>query len=193
MPRDHVGPGKPFVWGRNRPFFLIPILLFAGLFAIFGLGLTKNPAILPSALIDKPAPEFTLPPLSADRPGLARADLLGKPSLVTFFASWCAPCQEEAPVLAGFAASGVVPIYGIDYKDSPAAAKKFLSVLGNPYARIGADPAGRTFIDFGAYGVPETYIIDAKGAIRYRLPGPLTPEILQSEIVPRLEALQAGR
>jgi len=188
--RDQVGPGKPFVWGRDRPFFLIPIALFACLFAVFGLGLTKNPAILPSALIDKPAPSFDLPALSADRPGLARTDLLGHPSLVNFFASWCEPCQQEASVLAGFSASGVVPIYGIDYKDNPTAAKKFLATLGNPYTRIGVDVTGHTFVDFGAYGVPETYIIDAKGAIRYRLAEPVTPEILQTEILPRLQALQ---
>lgn len=186
---DHVPPGRAFPRGA-RPFYLIPIACFVGLFIVFGLGLTKNPAILPSALIDKPAPSFDLPPLLGDRPGLAQSDLKGKAVLVNFFASWCAPCREEAPVLAGLAASGDVAIYGIDYKDSPAAGRKFLEVLGNPYQRVAVDAAGRTAIDFGLYGVPETYIVDAKGAIRYRLPGALTPENLQSEILPRLAALQ---
>ncbi len=186
---DHVPPGRPFPPGA-RPFYLIPIACFIGLFIVFGLGLTKNPAILPSALIDKPAPSFDLPPLLADHPGLAQADLKGKPVLVNFFASWCAPCREEAPVLAGLAASGDVAIFGIDYKDNPAAGRKFLEALGNPYQRVAVDAAGRTAIDFGLYGVPETYIVDAKGSIRYRLPGALTPENLQSEILPRLAALQ---
>ena len=187
---DRVGPGRPFAEKRNRPFYLIPLAAFIGLFAVFGVGLTRNPAILPSALINKPAPDFSLPPLLPDRPGLARADLVGKPALVNFFASWCEPCREEAPVLAGLAASGVVPIYGIDYKDRPEAARKFLNLIGNPYSRVASDAAGRTAIDFGLYGVPETYIIDAKGAIRYRLPGAITPENLQSEILPRIAALQ---
>lgn len=186
---DHVPPQPPFPRGA-RPLFLIPILCFVGLFLIFGLGLTKNPELLPSALIDKPAPNFDLPPLLPDRPGLAQADLRGKPVLVNFFASWCAPCREEAPVLAGLAASGDVAIYGIDYKDSPAAARKFLQVLGNPYQRVAVDATGHTAIDFGLYGVPETYIVDARGAIRYRLAGALTPENLQAEILPRLAALQ---
>ena len=190
MPQRNYGaPPAPFPKGA-RPFFLIPIACFIGLFVVFGLGLRKDPAILPSALIDKPAPSFDLPPLLKDRPGLAQADLTGKPVLVNFFASWCAPCREEAPVLAGLAASGAVAIYGIDYKDNPAAGRKFLELLGNPYQRVAVDAAGRTAIDFGLYGVPETYIVDAKGAIRYRLPGALTPENLQSDILPRLAALQ---
>jgi cytochrome c biogenesis protein CcmG/thiol:disulfide interchange protein DsbE len=187
---DRVGPGRPFAEKRNRPFFLIPLAGFIGLFVVFGLGLTRNPELLPSALIDKPAPDFALPPLLPGHPGLARRDLVGKPVLVNFFASWCEPCREEAPVLAGLAASGVVTIYGIAYKDQPEAAQKFLGLIGNPYARVAIDAGGRTAIDFGLYGVPETYIVDAKGAIRYRLAGALTPENLQSDILPRLTALQ---
>jgi cytochrome c biogenesis protein CcmG/thiol:disulfide interchange protein DsbE len=186
---DHAPSQAPFRRGA-RPYFLIPLAVFLGLFVVFGLGLRRDPAILPSALIDRPAPSFDLPPLLADHPGLAQRDLKGRPALVNFFASWCAPCREEAPVLAGLAASGVVALYGIDYKDSRADGRKFLDTLGNPYQRVAMDAAGRTAIDFGLYGVPETYIVDANGAIRYRLPGALTPEILQGEILPRLAALQ---
>jgi cytochrome c biogenesis protein CcmG/thiol:disulfide interchange protein DsbE len=176
--------------GGRRLFVYLPVLGFLVLVGFFVLGLRHDPALLPSAMIDKPAPDFALPALESDKPGLARADLAGQPVLVNFFASWCLPCREEHATLAGLAASGTVPLYGIAYKDKPADSQRFLSALGDPYQRIGIDAEGRTAIDFGVYGVPETYIVDATGAIRYRWVGPLTPEALQTEILPRLAALK---
>jgi len=174
-------------WGR-RLLFLLPVLGFIGLAVVFALGLGHDPTALKSAMIDKPAPDFTLPPILEDRPGVARADLGGKPVLVNFFASWCAPCRIEHATLAGLAASGV-PIYGIAYKDKPQDARRFLADLGDPYQRIGLDLEGRTAIDFGVYGVPETYILDRDGRIRFRYAGALTDAVLKTEILPRLEAL----
>ncbi|HVJ51430.1 MAG TPA: DsbE family thiol:disulfide interchange protein [Aliidongia sp.] len=176
--------------GGRRLLVLLPVLGFLVLVGFFALGLTRDPALLPSAMIDKPAPDFTLAALMTDKPGLARSDLGGKPALVNFFASWCVPCRAEHATLAGLAASGGVPLYGIDYKDKPADGQRFLDGLGDPYQRVGMDADGRTGIDFGVYGVPETYIVDAGGAIRYRWVGPLTPEALQDEILPRLAALK---
>jgi DsbE subfamily thiol:disulfide oxidoreductase len=144
-------------------------------------------------MIDQPAPDFALPPLLDDRPGLARADLGGSPVLVNFFASWCAPCREEAGTWAGYEASGGVPLYGVVYKDEPVEAKRFLDRLGDPYRRIGVDREGRTAIDFGVYGVPETYILDGTGRIRFRYAGPVTPDVLQQEILPRLAALGTAK
>ena len=184
--------------GRSALVWLpaLGFLLLVGFFAttlirqeFFG----EDPSTLPSAMIDKPAPDFALAPLLDGKPGLARADLGGKPALVNFFASWCGPCRIEHGTLAGFAASGRVPVLGIAYKDKPEDSKRFLAELGDPYQRIGVDLDGRTAIDFGVYGVPETYLVDAQGAIRYRHVGPLTPEALQSEILPRLAALEAGK
>ncbi|HTH96293.1 MAG TPA: DsbE family thiol:disulfide interchange protein [Stellaceae bacterium] len=177
---------------RLKLIYLLPLVALVGLLGVLGLGLGHDPSALPSAMIDKPAPSFDLPPLLAAKPGLKTADLKGHPVLVNFFASWCLPCREEAATLAGFAASGAVPIYGIDYKDKPEAAKSFLEQSGDPFQRVGID-TGRTFIDFGAYGVPETYIIDASGHIRYRFAGPLTPDALRDQILPRLAALKAGK
>ena len=183
--------------GRRRvALALLPALGFLLLVGFFATTLIKeqffghNPSELPSAMIDKPAPDFTLPALLDDKPGLARADLGGKPMLVNFFASWCVPCRAEHATLSGFAASGRVPVVGIAYKDKLAESKRFLAELGDPYERIGVDADGRTAIDFGVYGVPETYIVDAAGKIRFRWVGPLTPEALEQEILPRLSALK---
>jgi cytochrome c biogenesis protein CcmG/thiol:disulfide interchange protein DsbE len=171
---------------------LLPLGGFLVLVGFFGISLFQghDPSALPSVMIDKPAPEFDLPALLPDKPSLARADLGGKPVIVNFFASWCQPCRIEHPIWAGLAAANDVPIYGIDFEDKPEDAQRFLAQLGDPYARIGTDRSGRTGIDFGVYGVPETYLIDAAGRIRFRYAGPVTPEVLQREILPRLEALR---
>ena len=172
----------------RRLLFLLPLALFVVLAGYFGLGLFRDPALLPSALIDRPMPDFTLSGL-ADKPGLAKADLAGGVVLINFFASWCAPCREEHPLLMRLAAEGRVALYGIDYKDKPEDATRLLAQLGDPYRRIGVDRSGRTFIDFGAYGVPETYVVDKEGRIRYRQVGPITPEDYDRVLVPLLKQL----
>jgi len=179
---------------RRALFTLLPLAGFAVLVVLFALAVFsgRDPSVLPSAMIDKPAPDFDLPALKDGKPGLARGDLTGQPVLVNFFASWCAPCREEQGTLAGLAAAGTVPIYGVVYKDAPDKAKQFLAA-SDPYARIGQDESGRTAIDFGVYGVPETYIVDGAGRIRYRYAGAVTPEVLADEILPRLKALQATK
>jgi cytochrome c biogenesis protein CcmG/thiol:disulfide interchange protein DsbE len=175
----------------RRLLFLVPLALFAVLAGYFTLGLNRDPSVLPSALIDKPAPEFSLPALG-EGPGLAKADLAGRVTLVNFFASWCAPCRVEHPLLMRLKQEGRVALYGIDYKDRPAEASRLLAQLGDPYGRIGVDRDGRTAIDFGVYGVPETYVIDKGGRIRYRQVGPITREDYERRILPLLKQLGAS-
>ena len=173
-----------------RALFLLPLLLFLSIATYFGVGLTKDPGVLPSALIDKPAPEFDLPPLMADRPGLARSDLGGEVTLVNFFASWCDPCRAEHPLLMRIAKQNLVPLHGINYKNVKKDAVDWLDELGNPYQRIGQDQSGRAGIEWGVYGLPETYIIDKEGRIRYRHVGSLFPEDLENIIMPLIERLR---
>lgn len=166
---------------------LLPLGIFLVLAAALGIGLTLDPKTIPSAMIGREAPDFVLPPLAPGEPGLSSADLhAGKPVLVNVFASWCAPCREEQPVLMEFARRGGAPIYGLNYKDRPEAARAFLAELGNPFARIGADGSGRVAIDWGVYGVPETYVVDGKGRIVLKHVGPLTARALEQEIRPAL-------
>lgn len=171
---------------RRRPIlFILPLALFALVGGFLALGLTRDPATLPSALLGKPVPAFQLPPLPGrDERGLASGDVGGQPMLVNFFASWCVPCRAEQPVLMRIAAEEKLPIYGIAYKDKPEAARAFLAELGNPFGRLAVDESGRTAIDFGLYGVPETYVIDKTGVIRFRHVGPLDPETLARTVLP---------
>ena len=175
----------------RRLLFFLPLALFAVLAGYFVIGLGHEPSLLPSALIDHPVPEFNLPALG-DKPGLATTDLTGQVALVNFFASWCVPCRAEHPILMRLAGEAHVALYGIDYKDKPEDARGLLAQLGDPYRRIGVDRDGRTFIDFGAYGVPETYVIDRAGHIRYRQVGPITPEDYEGKILPLLKQLGAS-
>jgi cytochrome c biogenesis protein CcmG, thiol:disulfide interchange protein DsbE len=176
----------------RRAIFLLPLVLFAVLVAYFMRGLAPgyDPQLLPSALIDKPAPRFILP--TFDGGNFSNAEFMGQVVLVNFFASWCVPCREEQPVLMELAKLDMVTLYGIDYKDKPDDADKFLKTLGNPYRSIGIDATGRTSIDFGVYGVPETYAIDRSGHIRWRHVGPMDEETVQKEVLPLLRRLGAS-
>jgi cytochrome c biogenesis protein CcmG/thiol:disulfide interchange protein DsbE len=173
----------------------LPLLVFAVLAGLFWYALhSGDPSRLPSALIGKPVPEFTLPPVDGlnadgrDVAGFSAADLAqGEPTIVNVFASWCAECQLEHPLLLALAKEPGVRLYGIDYKDVPASARRFLGRYGNPYSRVGADSSGRVAIDFGVYGVPETYVVTGDGKIAYRHVGPLTEDEIRSEILPLLK------
>ena len=176
---------------RLRPVYLIPVAAFLLLAAVFGRNLYtvgiegRQASDLPSALIDKPAPDFDLPPIAGSGKGFSRADLGGGVSLVNVWASWCAPCRQEQPVLMRLARQGVT-IWGINYKDRPEDAQRFLDELGDPFKAIGADRTGRTSIDWGVYGYPETFVLDAGGRIRYRHVGPILARDLEEKILPLL-------
>ena len=177
----------------RRLAFLLPAALFAVLLVVFAVGLRHDPHLLPSALIDRPAPEFALPGLYDTAEGLSREDLGGGgATLVNFFASWCLPCRAEHAELMGLARRPGVTLEGVAYKDKPEDARRFLDRLGNPYRRIGVDRNGTTAIDFGVYGVPETYVVDGGGHIRYRQVGPLSPEDVAGKILPLLGQIAAS-
>ena len=175
---------------RIRSVFFVPAIGFVGLAIAFGASLGRNPGVVPSALIGKPVPAFSLPPVKGTALGLSTADLKGRVSLVNVFASWCVACREEHPLLMRLSERPVVPIYGIDYKDKPDDAARWLAAMGNPYARVGADRDGRVAIDWGVYGVPETYVIDRGGRIAFKQIGPITPAILGGTILPLVEKLR---
>jgi cytochrome c biogenesis protein CcmG/thiol:disulfide interchange protein DsbE len=171
--------------------FLVPLALFAVVGVFLAIGLTQDPSTLPSVLVGKPAPQFTLPPLDGrDGHGLARSDLGGQPMLVNVFASWCVPCRIEHPVLERMAERDGVVIQGINYKDRPEDAKAWLAEMGDPYRNLGADRDGRVAIDWGVYGVPETYVIDKDGRVAYRHVGPVQPRDVEEKILPLLEKLK---
>jgi len=171
---------------RISPLMLAPPLLFLGLAALFFVGMQRDdPNALPSAREGQQAPAVALVPLGEGAP-LTDADLRADGvKLVNYWASWCAPCRVEHPHLMTLAEEGI-PILGINYKDEPANALRFLRELGDPYARLGADPTGRTALEWGLYGVPETYVIDGEGRVVLRFAGPITPEILEKRIRPAI-------
>lgn len=172
--------------------FLIPVLVFtlisaALLYALFFL----NPKEIPSAMLTKPVPEFALDPVPGFDKGLSSADLKkGKVTLVNVFASWCVACLAEHPLLMDLSKRGLVDIYGLNYKDKPAAAKKWLARHGNPYAQAGMDLTGRVGIEFGVYGVPETFVIDGDGKIIHKVIGPIYPDMLNETLLPLIESLK---
>ena len=169
--------------------FLIPLGLFLLLVAFLAAGLKLDPREVPSPLIGKPAPNFALPQLDAPSAKFSPSDMKGKVWMLNVWASWCVSCREEHPLLVEFSKGGTTPIYGLDYKDQPADAERWLQQFGNPYALSVADADGRVGIDYGVYGVPETYVIDKQGVIRYKQIGPVTPEILSNKIQPLLAEL----
>ena len=173
-----------------QPRFLAVLGIFAGIVVVLAVGLTLNPRELPSPLIGKPVPRFELPPVRGRTLGLSSADLRGDVSLVNVFASWCVACKDEHPLLLEMKRQGVVPIHGLNYKDRPEDAAKWLDDLGDPYTRTGVDIDGRVAIDWGVYGVPETFIIDREGRIAYKHIGPITPEVLDKTLQPLITRLR---
>ena len=171
--------------------FLVPLGAFAALAVVLAIGLKRDPREVPSPLIGKPAPAFALTRLDDADKTIALADLRGKVWMLNVWASWCVACRDEHPLLVDFSKQGLLPIYGLNYKDQRGDGLSWLSRMGNPYQASLFDGEGRVGIDFGVYGVPETFIIDKTGTIRLKHIGPLTPEVIATEIVPLLKKLDA--
>ena len=169
--------------------FLIPLALFVGLAWFLYAGLSLNPREVPSPLIGKPAPAFALPRLDDPAQTVKREDLLGKVWVMNVWASWCAPCREEHPLVVAFARERKVPVIGLNYKDRPGDARTWLERLGNPYVATLIDFDGKVGIDFGVYGVPETFVIDAQGVVRFKHVGVLTRQVISQKIEPLLKEL----
>ena len=162
---------------------LLPVAVFAVIAVALGIGLTLNPREIPSALIGQAVPEFDLPPVEGTSLGLSSQDLRGEVSLVNVWASWCVECRREHPLFMALAQRGTVPIYGLNYKDRPGEARAWLDELGDPYARNGADRNGRVGIEFGVYGVPETFVIDQQGRIAHKHIGAINARTLEEELL----------
>ncbi|BBI99644.1 thiol:disulfide interchange protein [Ferrigenium kumadai] len=171
--------------------FILPFIVFVILAAFLYVGLGLNPREVNSPLIDKPAPAFTLPQLHEPAKLFSPADMKGKVWLLNVWASWCVSCREEHPVLMELARQNIVPVYGLDYKDKNEDAELWLKKGGDPYVLSVSDADGRIGIDYGVYGVPETYVIDKQGVIRYKQIGPVTPQNLSEKILPLVAELQA--
>ncbi len=169
--------------------YLIPLVLFLALAVFLAIGLTRDPHELKSVLINKPAPAFHLPQLKAADKTISTEDLRGKVWLLNVWASWCVACRDEHPWLIEYAKSGVVPIYGLNYKDRREDALASLEELGDPYTVSAVDFDGRVAIDYGVYGAPETYVIDKSGMIRLKHVGPLMPDVWSKEILPVVQEL----
>jgi cytochrome c biogenesis protein CcmG/thiol:disulfide interchange protein DsbE len=169
---------------------LIPLGLFLVLCAFLLVGLFRDPREVPSPLIDKPAPTFTLSQLHLPQKALGTTDMKGQVWLLNVWASWCVACREEHPLLVELGKQKVVPLIGLNYKDEPAAGMRWLSQHGDPYNLSVVDRDGRVGIDYGVYGVPETFVIDKQGVIRYKQIGPITTEVLEKKILPLVRDLQ---
>jgi len=168
------------------------LAVFIALVALLADGLTLDPHVVPSPLINKPAPHFELPQLRDANKIFSERDMVGKVWLLNVWASWCVSCREEHPVLLEFAKSDVVPVYGLDYKDTREDGVALLERFGDPYRISAFDSEGKVGIDYGVYGVPETYVIDKRGVIRYKQIGPITPDILKHKIIPLVTRLNNG-
>lgn len=181
---------------RRVSWVITPLVIFVGLALMFYYALqTGDPSRLPSALIGKPVPQFALQPVpelvdnGQPVPGFSNSELArGKPSVVNFWASWCVPCVQEHPVLVELVRRTGVDLYGINYKDQASAARRFLGHYGNPYRAVGVDGNGRTAIEWGVYGMPETFVVDGAGRIVYKHVGPISPEALEAKVIPAIEA-----
>ena len=171
--------------------YLLPLLIFLVLVGFFAVGLNLNPREVPSPLIGKPVPAFSLPNLADAATKVSAQDMKGKVWIVNVWASWCAPCRQEHPLVNDMVKLGRVPVVGLNYKDKPDNARAWLTELGNPFAAVASDLEGLVGIEFGVYGVPETFVIDQAGVIRLKHIGPLTPEALQGKILPMLRKLGA--
>jgi len=171
--------------------FIAPLVLFAVLVGFLVVGLDRDPRKVPSPLIGKPAPAFALARLDDPARTVSRQDLLGKVWILNVWASWCVACREEHPLLVEFSRRKLAPIYGLNYKDARIDAQRWLASFGNPYDVSISDTDGRVGIDFGVYGVPETFIIDKRGVVRFKQIGPVTPAALRDEIEPLLKQLNA--
>jgi cytochrome c biogenesis protein CcmG/thiol:disulfide interchange protein DsbE len=185
--------------GRRRLLVLIPLAVFLGLAALFIVRLSSgDPSRIPSALIGRPAPQTTLPPVEGLQrdgkpiPGLDAASFKGEVTVLNVWASWCVPCHDEAPLLVKLAGDKRIRVVGINYKDQPDNARRFLGRYGNPFAANGADGNGRGSIEWGVYGVPETFIVGRDGRIAYKLIGPITPENFEAVLKPQIEKALAA-
>jgi len=172
--------------------YLIPLVIFVVLAVFLAIGLTRDPHELKSVLINKPAPTFRVPQLKASDKTISNEDMRGKVWLLNVWASWCVACREEHPYLIEYAKSGVVPIYGLNYKDRREDALATLDELGDPYTASAVDLDGRVGIDFGVYGAPETYVIDQGGTIRFKYVGPMMPDVWKEKILPVVQELNRG-
>jgi len=171
--------------------FLIPIGVFVALALLLLYGLSLDPRKIPSPLVGKPVPDFSMPVVTESKRTLTRQELLGRTYLLNVWASWCASCREEHPLLNELATQRIVPIIGLNYKDEAADAKKWLDRFGNPYEASLFDPKGRFGIELGVYGVPETFVVDTKGVIRDKIIGPVTPKIIEQRLLPLLAQLKS--
>lgn len=173
---------------------LLPLLAFALLAVLLGLGVLRNSgkdtSAIPSPLVGKPAPAFSLPVLGEPGRLVSNDDLRGEPYLLNVWGSWCPACRDEHPVITELAQSGRIKVVGYDYKDEPEDAQRWLQQFGNPYSLVIADYDGRAALDWGIYGAPETFLVDAQGVIRWKFVGPITPEVVQQQLLPALETLE---
>jgi cytochrome c biogenesis protein CcmG/thiol:disulfide interchange protein DsbE len=182
-------PGEELPRTR-RLVVLVPLAIFLGLAIVLAWGMSRDSRTIPSALIGKAVPQFSLPPVKERALGLSSDDLRGEVSLVNVFASWCVACREEHPVFMQMKAENLVPIHGLNYKDRPDDAARWLNAMGDPYMRTGADIKGRVAIDWGVYGVPETFVITKDGHIAYKHIGAVTPKVLEETLLPLIRRLR---
>jgi cytochrome c biogenesis protein CcmG/thiol:disulfide interchange protein DsbE len=184
---DEIQPRPPLpAW-----FALVPVVILLVIAGFFAFGLTRDPKVLRSTMIDRPMPDFALTRLTPEREALNNKDLIGKVSLVNVFGSWCSSCVIEHPQLTEIAQSGLVALYGIDWRDPPGKGAEWLSRYGDPYLKTGVDSDSRLAIDLGVTGAPETFVVDQGGRIRYKQVGPITQEIWEDTLLPLIRKLEA--